>query len=267
MKARVSVLEILWSITIWASCGIGFGFAQDLCVFSPEDPWPAPVRTNGVLNSIDIDGDEAIDLTYKVYSDGLFVTVYKLETSEAAVFLIHDPASGRFREGDKIGGEEDLVYIPPDNSPGLYLNGVAWQDFCEPNGCYLYSSQFGELRSVTVGYIGVRLKSSNGYHYGWMKFGRECASGYVPFEMISYSINPIPGVSITAGEVPKPRLDIVYSDGTAHVSWRPEWKGWHLESTSILNSDAKWSVVPNVVGNQIVVNSNQGSLYFRLVSD
>jgi hypothetical protein len=130
----------------------------------------------------------------------------------------------------------------------------------------LFSDDLGEFRNLTVGLAAVRLKSPDGMHYGWLKFTRECPYYYLPFQLDSFALHPVPEAPIRAGVVPTPDLSITRNTDQLKLSWHPAWREYRLESSPSLEPNGMWSLVAGVVDNQITVplHSLPSTCYFRL---
>ena len=124
----------------------------------------------------------------------------------------------------------------------------------------------GVFASDVLGLVGVRLMLADGPHFGWVKFTRPCTKPWVPFDLDSYALHPLPDTPIPAGAFPQPTLEIQRSAGDAvTLSWRPEWTGFRLEWAQVLSSSVAWKPVDGVVNNPFTLPASTFAGYFRLV--
>lgn len=232
------------------------------------DPIPVPVMTQFVISEIDLNQDRIPDLVWQVQGSPSGYTSYFVTVSPYSEFISPPKKPARLDPGQLI---DPITFVPYRQAPHmswLAVYGNIWNNVCEDQGgeCFLFSDDEGEFRNLTVGLAAVRLKSSDGMHYGWLKFTRECPYYYLPFQLDSFALHPVPNAPIRAGVVPTPDLSITRTGDQLQLSWHPAWRQYRLESAPSLDPSATWSPVEGVIDNQIAVplHSLPSTGYFRL---
>ena len=232
------------------------------------DPIPVPVMTQFVIAEIDLNQDKIPDLTWQVQGSPSGDTSYFVTVTPYSEFIGPPKMPVKLDPGQLI---DPATFVPYRREPwmtwlGVY--GVGWRNVCEDQGgeCFFFTDDLGEFRNLSVGLAAVRLKSADGMHYGWLKFARDCPYFYLPFQLDSFALHPVPDAPIRAGVVPAPDLSITRNGDQLQLSWHAAWRQYQLESAPSLDPNATWSPVEGVVNNRIdlPMESLLSTGYFRL---
>jgi len=232
------------------------------------DPVPVPVMTQFVIAEIDLNEDKTPDLFWQVQGTPSGSTDYFVTVTLQSEFIGPPKKPVRLEPNQFI---DPSTFVPYRREPWmswLAVYGNVWNNLCEDQGgeCYGYSDDGGEFRNLTVGLAAVRFKAADGMHYGWLKFTRECPYYYLPFQLDSFALHPVPNAPIRAGVEPTPDLSITRTGDQLQLSWHAAWREYRLESSPSLEPNGTWSPVAGVVDNQIAISmqSLPSTGYFRL---
>ena len=224
--------------------------------------------TQFVISEIDLNQDRIPDLVWQVQGSPSGHTSYFVTVTPDSEFISPPKKPAKLDPGQLI---DPITFVPYRREPWmswLAVYGNIWNNVCEDQGgeCFLFSDDGGEFPNLTVGLAAVRLKSADGMHYGWLKFTRECPYYYLPFQLDSFALHPVPNAPIRAGVVPTPDLSITRTGDLLQISWHPAWREYRLESSPSLDPSATWSPVEGVVNNRIdlPMESLLSTGYFRL---
>ncbi len=256
-RLGIGFLTILWSSVEVRALGCDW-----------TGPIPLPVMTQYMIAEIDLNLDKIPDLFWQVEGVPSGNTDYFVTVTSQSEFIGPPKKSAKLEPNQLI---DPLTFVPYRKEPWmswLVVYGVGLVNVCEDQGgeCYLFTGDGGEFRNLTVGLAAVRLKTADGMHYGWLKFTRDCPFVYLPFQLDSFALHPVPNAPIRAGVVPTPDLSITRTGDLLQISWHPAWRDYRLESSPSLDPSATWSTVAGVVDNQIAISmqSLPSTGYFRL---
>ena len=224
--------------------------------------------TQFVIAEIDLNQDNIPDLAWQVEGHAAGFTSYFVTVTPNSEFIGPPKQPVKLEPNQLIDPSTFVPYRRAPHMSWLAVYGNVWSNLCEEQGgeCFAYSDDVGEFHNLTVGLAAVRLKSADGMHYGWLKFTRECPYYYLPFQLDSFALHPVPNAPIRAGVVPTPDLSITRTGDQLQLSWHPAWRQYRLESAPSLDPSATWSPVEGVIDNQIAVplHSLPFTGYFRL---
>lgn len=224
--------------------------------------------TQFVIAEIDLNQDKTPDLFWLVEGSPSGHTSYAVTVTRYSEFVGPPKEPVKLEPGQLI---DPATFVPYRREPWmswLVVYGVIWNNVCEDQGgeCFLFSDDVGEFHNLTIGLAAVRLKSADGMHYGWLKFTRDCPYYYLPFQLDSFALHPVPEAPIRAGVIPTPDLSITRNVDELQLSWHPAWRQYRLESATSLEPTAPWNPIEGVVNNRISIP--MASLlaigYFRL---
>ena len=179
--------------------------AGSAIVYSPGPLPPPPPLVIGSPQAIDFDGNGVVET---VFSTGFVICTADVPTSFCDwPFFIGATGSnqilvsGYYSAVQSLG--ELLGDVAPTNatwsSPGFegYLTDQWWSHYGrEINGQLVYQGWGGPLGSAGVGYLGVRLYSSDGFHYGWVRV----QAGF-PGLVVDWAYQTQPDTPIRAGDI------------------------------------------------------------------
>jgi hypothetical protein len=251
--------------------------AAGLCLsFSVIAQLAEPIRTNGVVSSIDLDQDGNPDATYVARSspspqnkDYLHVTLELFE-SAAAKFVRKSSQILSFELGDEVGPASRVIFEPFTGKSDLtliaydaeLLLGVQWKYFDLSDA--LPDKSFTNRIDLIVG---VRFTDDVGPHFGWIRFRRSNTHFTTPWEVQEHTVHPLPNEPIGAGLPPTPppvTPTFDATEGTLSLNWDARFPGLVLEVTETLTEPVEWKPVPDASGPPAVLPVPAGDRFYRL---
>ena len=213
-------ITFLWGIVaITTSCLSGVN-ASELPLFGGS---PVSLTFPSGSRSLDVDGDGAVDFSFR--TEGTICTTdipasfcsqaYVVIAGEVGRFLLTPMANSNVTildQGEVIGetAPEESDWSEPEDTR-VYTSYVTVQERTEPSGIYTARSYWtGPLAEVRVGYVGIRVASEDGDHFGWVKVALPPAvvggggfGGSGSPTVVDFAIDPRPNVAIAAGDKPR----------------------------------------------------------------
>ena len=221
-------------------------------------PEPGPIET------IDIDGDGNVDLSYYLFIKQSNITsaqhtlYYQIAGNGFASLLIPTPQSTFYKLGSKI--------YRPLSTDITFINQTDYSAYNGPGGwIYDYVDDPYSGNKFTNIYVGFVLTQSDGNHYGWLHMSRPDLRVKTPFAVVDYAYNPVPEAPIQAGiPAPPPVITTQKTSAGIQLAWPAAISGWTLQTTTDLGSNPVWQDYSTGTTN-LLVPPTETRRYFRLV--
>ncbi|MCW5556775.1 MAG: hypothetical protein KIT22_02870 [Verrucomicrobiae bacterium] len=230
-----------------------------------------PAMTNGVIATLDFDGDESQDIEYQVSATKVrdqpeqWNCGFGLVPLRASRLLRRSAEQLEFAQGELIDNSRPLFREVIDPTLVVYsLPLLGYRATLEEDWEYHTIKPALEAKSDLL--IGVKAVVDTGTHYGWIHLRRPVVDKHTPFELVDYVAHPLPDEPIAAGEPPSlPPIHAEVAQDNFTFSWDSRWGNLVLETTADLEPPIVWQeVVVSAGGPVTVLQDDEPQRFFRL---